>query len=139
MPTNHSTPHHSEDRYLTVAEVAERLRVNRQTVRNWIARGQLGAVRVGTRRVRVPQAELDRFLAPGPRERSGKSSIAGNHPEGSDRGARCASGHDARDSFCAAALLLIRIALAGEKSSAELAGALRMLAYRAEAWADQLG
>jgi excisionase family DNA binding protein len=38
--------------------------LNPQTVRNYIDRGELGAVRVG-RRVRVPRAELDRILAQG--------------------------------------------------------------------------
>jgi excisionase family DNA binding protein len=39
--------------YLTVGEVAELLRLNQQTVRNWIDRGELPAVRVGERRVRI--------------------------------------------------------------------------------------
>jgi len=34
-----------EDEYLTVAEIAARLKVNPQTVRNWIARGELRAAR----------------------------------------------------------------------------------------------
>jgi excisionase family DNA binding protein len=40
------------EEFLTVAEIAELLKVNQQTVRNWIDRGSLPAVRVG-RRVRV--------------------------------------------------------------------------------------
>jgi excisionase family DNA binding protein len=48
--------------YLTVAEVAERLRVNQQTIRNWIDRGELRAVRVGARRVRVRVEDLDEFV-----------------------------------------------------------------------------
>lgn len=48
---------------LTVAEIADLLKVNPQTVRNWIDRGELPAVRVGSRRVRVKQADLDAFLA----------------------------------------------------------------------------
>jgi|ERR1019366_3408919 excisionase family DNA binding protein len=54
-----------EDQFLTVAEIAERLRVNQQTVRNWIDRGELAAVRIGARRIRVRQSELDRFIAAG--------------------------------------------------------------------------
>ncbi len=37
---------------LTVEEVAEYLKVNPQTVRNWIDRAHLRAVRIGARRVR---------------------------------------------------------------------------------------
>jgi excisionase family DNA binding protein len=47
------------DEFLTVYEVAELLKLNPQTVRNMIGRGQLGHVRVGQRRVRV---QLDAFL-----------------------------------------------------------------------------
>lgn len=51
------------DDFLTVAEIAERFKVNQQTVRNWIDAGELSAVRVGARRVRVRQSDLDAFLA----------------------------------------------------------------------------
>jgi Mn-dependent DtxR family transcriptional regulator len=34
-----------EDEYLTVAEIPARLKVNPQTVRNWIARGELRGAR----------------------------------------------------------------------------------------------
>ncbi len=50
--------------FLAVAEIAARLRVNQQTVRNWIDKRALPAVRVG-RRVRVRQSDLDRYLALG--------------------------------------------------------------------------
>jgi excisionase family DNA binding protein len=53
-----------EDTFLTVAEIAELLRLNQQTVRNWIDAGNLAAVRVG-RRVRVRESDLDRFIAAG--------------------------------------------------------------------------
>jgi excisionase family DNA binding protein len=56
-----------EGSYLTVAEVAELLKLNQQTVRNWIDRGELEAVRVGARRVRIRQKDLDRFLTTGTR------------------------------------------------------------------------
>jgi excisionase family DNA binding protein len=46
------------DEFLTVAEIAELLKVNPQTVRNWIDRGELPAVRVGARRVRVRRSDL---------------------------------------------------------------------------------
>ncbi|MFZ1996495.1 MAG: helix-turn-helix domain-containing protein [Solirubrobacteraceae bacterium] len=52
-----------QDEFLTVAEIAAQFKVNQQTVRNWIDRGELGAVRLGSRRVRVPASELARFIA----------------------------------------------------------------------------
>ncbi len=58
--------------YLTVGEVAELLRPNQQTVRNWIDRGELPAVRVGERRVRIRQSDLDEFLAAGATARDAK-------------------------------------------------------------------
>jgi excisionase family DNA binding protein len=51
------------DELLTVAEVAEQLKLNPQTIRNWIDRGELSAVRLGSRRVRVRSSELERFLS----------------------------------------------------------------------------
>jgi excisionase family DNA binding protein len=50
------------DELMTVDEVAEHLKVNQQTVRNWIDSGDLLAVRVGARRVRVRQRDLEEFL-----------------------------------------------------------------------------
>jgi excisionase family DNA binding protein len=51
----------SADSLLTVDEIAGILKLNPQTVRNWIDRGYLGAIRIG-RRVRVPRAEFDRLI-----------------------------------------------------------------------------
>jgi excisionase family DNA binding protein len=53
------------DEFLTVDEIAGLLKVNQQTVRNWIDRGELSAVRVGARRVRVRTSDLDAFIAAG--------------------------------------------------------------------------
>jgi excisionase family DNA binding protein len=53
------------DELLTVQEVAELLKLNQQTIRNIIDRGEMGYVRVGKRRVRVRQSQLDAFLAAG--------------------------------------------------------------------------
>jgi excisionase family DNA binding protein len=53
-----------EDSFLTVAEVAEMLKLNQQTVRNWIDQGALPALRVG-RRVRIRRSDLERMLAEG--------------------------------------------------------------------------
>ena len=53
------------EEFLTVAEVAAILKLNQQTVRNWIDRGELPAVRVGARRVRVRRSDFERFLEQG--------------------------------------------------------------------------
>jgi excisionase family DNA binding protein len=53
-----------DDEFLTVKEIAERLKVNPQTLRNWIDRGELPAVRIG-RRVRVRRTDLERLLTEG--------------------------------------------------------------------------
>ena len=53
------------DELLTVKDVAELLTLNQQTIRNMIDRGEMGHVRVGQRRVRVRQSQLDAFLAAG--------------------------------------------------------------------------
>ena len=50
--------------FLTVAEVAEVLKLNQQTVRNWIDQGSLPALRVG-RRVRIKRSDFERVLAAG--------------------------------------------------------------------------
>jgi excisionase family DNA binding protein len=55
-------PPPSADSLLTVDDIARILKLNPQTVRNWIDRGYLGAIRVG-RRVRIPRAEFDRLVA----------------------------------------------------------------------------
>src|SRR5581483_1587767 len=51
----------SEDPFLTVAEVAELLKLNQQTVRNWIDQGSLPAIRMG-RRVRIKRSDFERVL-----------------------------------------------------------------------------
>ena len=51
-----------EETFLTVAEVAEMLKLNQQTVRNWIDQGSLPALRVG-RRVRIKRSDFERVLA----------------------------------------------------------------------------
>src|ERR1700743_3008715 len=56
------SPSEPEETYLTVAEVAETLKLNQQTVRNWIDQGSLPALRVG-RRVRIKRSDFERVLA----------------------------------------------------------------------------
>lgn len=53
-----------EESFLTVAEVAKTLKLNQQTVRNWIDQGSLPALRVG-RRVRIRRSDFERLLADG--------------------------------------------------------------------------
>ncbi len=48
--------------WLTVPEVAEELHIPRTRAYELIARGELPAVRVGERSIRVNRAELERFL-----------------------------------------------------------------------------
>jgi excisionase family DNA binding protein len=55
----------SEDRLLKVAEVAERLRVNRDTVRRYVRSGRLKGVLLGGDRggYRIRLSDLEAFLA----------------------------------------------------------------------------
>jgi excisionase family DNA binding protein len=46
---------------MTVADVAATLKLNQQTVRNWIDQGRLPALRVG-RRVRIKRSDFERIL-----------------------------------------------------------------------------
>jgi len=54
-------PSLSEVRFLTVAEVASRIRVSKMTVYRLVHAGQLEAVRVG-RSFRVPESAVDDYL-----------------------------------------------------------------------------
>jgi excisionase family DNA binding protein len=83
--------------FLSVAEVAALLKMNQQTIRNWIDRGELSAVRLGTRRLRVRKSDLDVFLAGG--VSSNKTGDGGADPARADLaraidGARSALDHD---------------------------------------------
>ncbi len=49
------------DEFMTVAEVAATLKLNQQTVRNWIDKGELPALHVG-RRVRIRRSDFDRLI-----------------------------------------------------------------------------
>jgi excisionase family DNA binding protein len=48
---------------MTLAEIAEELRVNPATVRVWVSKGQLKASRAGVRKWIVRRSDLDRMLA----------------------------------------------------------------------------
>lgn len=49
------------DDYLTVAEIATVLKLNQQTIRNWIDAGKLPALHLG-RRVRVKRSDFEQLL-----------------------------------------------------------------------------
>jgi excisionase family DNA binding protein len=51
----------ADDEFLTVGDVAGSLRVHPQTVRGWIARGDLRAIRIG-RTIRVRQTDFQEML-----------------------------------------------------------------------------
>ena len=51
----------SGEEYLTVADVAATLKLNPQTVRNMVDRGEIPAIRIG-RRVRITRSDLEQVL-----------------------------------------------------------------------------
>jgi excisionase family DNA binding protein len=51
------------DPWLTLAEIAEELRVNPATVRQWVSKGQLTASRAGVRKWIVRRSDLQNMLA----------------------------------------------------------------------------
>lgn len=59
MPPRHTAP---PEQLLTIAEVASTLRLDAYTVRRYIGRGVIPAVRVG-QQLRVEPAELRAYLA----------------------------------------------------------------------------
>jgi excisionase family DNA binding protein len=64
------SPEPEDDPWLTLAEIAEELRMSPATIRSWISKGTLRAMRAGKRKWLVRRSELDRMLAgadmPGP-------------------------------------------------------------------------
>jgi excisionase family DNA binding protein len=56
------TPDISEKGWLTVPELAQELQIPRTRAYELIARGELPAVRIGERSIRVNRQELERFL-----------------------------------------------------------------------------
>lgn len=67
------------DEFLTVAEVAAVLKVNQQTIRNWIDQGALPAYRIG-RRVRIGRDDFQALV-------DGASTTAAATTEGYDAAA----------------------------------------------------
>ena len=58
--------------WLTIPEVAEELRIPRTRAYELITRGELPAVRIGERSIRVNRNELERFLLESRRVLSGR-------------------------------------------------------------------
>src|SRR5205807_8307066 len=56
-------PESEDDPWLTLAEIAEELRLSPATIRSWISKGTLRAMRAGRRKWLVRRSELDRMLA----------------------------------------------------------------------------
>ena len=52
-----------DEHYFTPAEVAQRFRVTRQAVYNWISEGKLPAVKLG-QAIRIPSSALKTFVQP---------------------------------------------------------------------------
>lgn len=61
MPEQSSPP--EEDPWLTLSEIAEELRMSPATIRSWVSKGTLRAMRAGRRKWLVRRSELDRMLA----------------------------------------------------------------------------
>ena len=72
-----------DDEFLTVAEVAELLKLNAQTIRNWLDRAELPYVRLGTRRVRIRRSDLDAFIEAGSVPTQSDEPLAEEVDEGS--------------------------------------------------------
>src|SRR5215211_7486378 len=53
-----------DEQYLTIAQAAERLHVNKSTIRRWIDQGTLPAYKVGQRRVALRTADVARLITP---------------------------------------------------------------------------
>ena len=56
----------TSEEYLTTKEVATMLRVSDQTIRSYVKKGMIPAIKFGTSRrstVRIPKSGLDKFLA----------------------------------------------------------------------------
>ena len=56
-------PEPEDDPWLTLAEIAEELRLSPATIRSWISKGTLRATRAGQRKWLVRRSELERMLA----------------------------------------------------------------------------
>ncbi len=60
-----------DEKYLTVAEAAQLLKVSRSTLWRWIDQGRLPAYRFGQRRVLIRQDDLKKLITPARGEKGG--------------------------------------------------------------------
>ena len=72
-----NTPLADQDPWLTLAEIADELRVSAATVRLWVSQGRLEATRAGARKWLVRRSELDRMLGVERSEPAGREAPAG--------------------------------------------------------------
>jgi excisionase family DNA binding protein len=121
------------DSFLTVAEVAELLKLNPQTVRNWIDRGERPAVRLGQRRLRIRRSDLDRLIDSGSAEGLSDRHARSAGPEG----ALEVGEEELRDRF--AAFLAESIRVVGRGSRQELLTGLEQLVKNASALVNSVG
>jgi excisionase family DNA binding protein len=49
------------EQYYTIEEVAEKLKVTRQAIHNWIKEGRIESIKIGRAR-RIPAASIERLL-----------------------------------------------------------------------------
>jgi excisionase family DNA binding protein len=73
----------SEDRLLSVGDVARLLSVTEPTIREWIKEGKLTAHRAGARFWRIRQSEVDRMLSLQPSNRP--SGPGGRRPAAAEQ------------------------------------------------------
>jgi excisionase family DNA binding protein len=59
---DHHTRGFTAERLLTTREVADRLRVNAETVLRWHRRGDLPSVRLSTRAIRFRETDVEAFV-----------------------------------------------------------------------------
>jgi excisionase family DNA binding protein len=117
--------------FLTVAEIADWLKVDPQVVRNLIALGLLPAVRMESHEVRVKTADLERFVATFTRWQREDVAETTEHIDPAARGQA-----SARDRFAHALAEIFRAAASLEQL--DLSSQLRALAAAAEEFACEL-
>ena len=68
------------EQYYTIEEVAEKLKVTRQAIHNWIKEGRLDSIKIGRAR-RIPAASIERLLEQSKqRSRSQEQPVNKTHP-----------------------------------------------------------
>jgi excisionase family DNA binding protein len=91
------------DAFVTISEIANLFGVKPRTVRKWVDRGELSAVRVGRRHIRIGASEIEAVLAPGSTAAAAEAPNAKERVRVHERGldlkqarTRLAQGKDAR-------------------------------------------